>query len=107
MCIGRFDGASALTRLSSNVNDEPRLLRLIPHSGTCTPGSERQEVRLDEADEQPVAVGGAEVRGAAALGMPGLRDAARGSGRSRRGAPSIQSSARSASGVTDHVGRDP
>ena len=37
VCIGRFDGPSTLTRLSSSVNDEPRLLRLIPHSGTCTP----------------------------------------------------------------------
>ena len=37
VCIGRFDGANAFTRVASSVNEEPRLLRLIPHSGTCTP----------------------------------------------------------------------
>ena len=55
------------TRVSSSANDEPRLLRLIPHSGTWTPDPNAEEVRLDEADEQTVAVRRAQVRGAAAL----------------------------------------
>src|SRR5204862_5828684 len=30
-------GARALTAVASNVKEEPRLLRLIPQSATCTP----------------------------------------------------------------------
>ena len=86
--------------------DEPAVVEVDAPLGNTHARAERQEVRLDEADEEAVGVGEAEVRGAAVLGgCPGAACFARSEVDRRPGAEAIQSSSRRSAARHRHRAR--
>ena len=73
VCIGRLPGANALVVRGVERERRAPVVEVDPPLGNVDARAEGEEVRLDQADEQPVAVGRAEVRGAAPLRAPGAR----------------------------------